>query len=674
VAALVVHAASGNPAQAESTGRCSDESFYIDLVEMKSANLSQDTEERIEQVRDWLWPLLLARLEATTKLEGLLIDSATQPLIRDDALAHVLDLRVGSTRSGAAKDGTVVVMVQEAGEAAMQEAVLEAIDQEALNIGITPQQAIVYRYAIDEREGYAEMCRLGMFDASWIESRSRGFRRATVQTTVDLASFLGGGVDLLTAQCTEQGLEVTGRSRPRARKAPITVEHVASLLQRPAFGYVPTAKLGISRTTLSPEQLAWLQQLSFYIEHPATSYNESFDETTRRMFLQVRSWKQRHPRVATDELLLSWFWQSQRGEEFEALGFSLDPKLRAREAARDLGLLIKAMSNAPTLAARLHAWNVEPATAAALVRTVMELGGVSKGARRALQGLQSTLHASSDHEALGILTKATHLSGSPEQEIVSMVASLLHEHSTYQCARYDGPLQGTHTAMTMFYTDLLMKLWSMDPFDSAPEGHIPGFESVVGRAQSDVCSMDEEDENLQTRAWLSLREEQYAREGAGRVRFAPVATRTFVMGSAYGAEYSEEGEASAEMHRFYRWWNAHYARVAAWEPQYELLNQIMKWSVVVQMDSLVEDASCLKFLDEVPVDRSQRFDQWVAKQRDLRWRGPVELVKLDEPTECLPTLRSRRYPYCGTWRPRTAPRLRRSRCSARPAGFRERLP
>jgi hypothetical protein len=568
VAALVAHGASTTPALAESTGRCSDESFYIDLVETEDANLGQDAEERVEQLRDWLWPLLLARLEATTKLEGLLIDSATQPLIRDDALAHVLDLPVGSTRSGTAKDGTVVVMVQDAGEAAMQEAVLEAIDQEALHLGSAPQQAIVYRYTLDEREGHAEMCRLGTFDASWIESRSHGFRRATVQTTGDLESFLDGGIDLLTAQCTEQGLEVTGRSQSRARKVPMTVEHVASL--------------------------------------------------------RSRGWEQ--------------------------LGFSLDPKIRAREAARDLGILIEAMGDAPRLAARLHAWNVEPAGAAALVRNVSMLGGVPESVRQALLDLQSTLHASSDHEALGILTKAKYLSGSPEQEFASLVASLLHEHSTYQCARYDGPLQGTRTGMTMFYTDLLMKLWSGDRFDSAPEGLIPGFESVVGHELSSAYCTEEEDKYPSTRAWLGLREEQYAREGAARVRFAPVATRVFIMGSAYGAEYSEEVEASAAMRRFYRWWNAHYARVAAWEPQYELLNQIMKWSVVVQVDSLAEDRSCLGFLDEVSVDRGQRFDQWVVKQPALRWRGPVSLVKLDEPTECLPTLRTRPYPDCGTER------------------------
>src|SRR5262249_1082562 len=39
----------------------------------------------------------------------------------------------------------------------------------------------------------------------------------------------------------------------------------------------------------------------------------------------------------------------------------------------------------------------------------------------------------------------------------------------FQCARYDGPLRGTQVGMTLFYTDLLAKLWaSVDYGHSAP--------------------------------------------------------------------------------------------------------------------------------------------------------------------------------------------------------------
>lgn len=645
VAALVAGGASTTPALAGHQ-RCSD-SFHVDLAGMEPATLGQGVDERVEQLRDWLWQLLLARLEATNRLEGLLAGSVTRPLMRDDALAHVLDLPVGSTRAGIAEDGTVVVMVQEAAEDALREAVLEAIDQEMLHLDRAPRQALVYRYAIDEREGDAEMCRLGGFDARWIESRSQGFRRASLRTAGDLTSFLDGGVDLLSAQCTEQGLAVTGRTRPRARLAPITAEHVASLAPPPATtSYVPVEELG-GFPELSTEQRDWLWNVIAMLRTASAqdlqAAKRDLDRQTWSMLAQVRAWQEQHPDVPTSHLLISWTLQNNG----TSIGFSLDPKLRAKEAARELGKLIEASGSSTSLAALLHGWNVDPELAADLVLAVEKMGFLPQSPKDRARALKRQLAASSDQVALGILMKANYQSDSPEAALVAVLSELLREHSGYQCARYDGPLQGTLTGMTMFYTDLLMKLWAGDRFDSAPEGLIPGFESVPGHELSSAYCTEDEDTHPSTRAWLGLREEQYVRPGAERVRFAPVVTRVFARGSQYGSEYGAEVEAGAAMRRFYRWWNARYAQVAAWEPQYELLNQIMKWSVVAQTAGLSEHQGCLDFLDQIPVDRDQRFDKWVAGHEELRWRGPVPLVHRDEPTECIPLLRSRRFSKCG---------------------------
>ncbi|HWN68689.1 MAG TPA: hypothetical protein VNM90_13725, partial [Haliangium sp.] len=643
---LIGLTAQAAPPAASLATQCSGDDFQVDLAGLEDANLAQDPEERVEQLRDWIWPVLAARLEATAGLEGLLIGSATQPLLRDDALAHVLDHPVGSTRSGIARDGTVVVMVQVEEPAAMQEALLEAIDQESLHLGAVPRRTLVYRYAIDARTDQAALCRLGSFDARWIESQQQGFRRATVRQARDLGSFLDGGVDLLSAQCTASGLEVTGRVRSRTRTAPMTVEHVASLYQ---IQYVPIEQLGVSRAQLSAEDAAWLAQVASLVENVGErelrQAKAELDPDIWNMLVHVRAWRQRHPRVSTEDLLLSWMAQRELGQR---LGFSLDPKIRARDVVRDIDALVEALGDARKLAALLYAWRVDPEQAEVLVRFIEE-EGLAGSLARSLAELRGTLRQSSDHDALGILAKAMNMQGSDQQVVVAATAGLLKEHAAYQCARYDGPLQGTRTGMTMFYTDLLMKLWGGDRLDAAPDGLIPGFESVVAHDLSAAHCTEEEEKYPHTRAWLGLREEQYAREDAQRVRFAPVTTRVFSLGSALGAGYSEEVEAGAYMRRLHRWWNAHYARVAEWEPQYELLNQIMKWSVVVQAAALAEDQSCMGFLDQVPVDRSQRFDQWVERSPDLRWRGPVPLVKQgDEPTECLPVLRTRSFSHCGS--------------------------
>jgi hypothetical protein len=629
------------------TDQCTGDSFQIDLADLPDAELGEDPEERVEQLRDWIWPVLLARLEATAGLEGLLIGSATQPLLRDDALAHVLDHPVGSARSGVAEDGTVVVMVQAEELTSMQEVLLEALDQEALHLGAIPEETLVYRYSIDERSGYADVCQLGAVDEDWIESQRQGFRRATVRKTRELASFLDGGVDLLTAQCTDEGLAVTGRVRSRVRKAPMTLEHVASLYKAPEIQYVPVAQLGASLGELSVEQRSWLTEVASVVETATDRELEQvraeLDRDTWNMLVRVRAWQALHPGVATQDFLVSWLAQHQAGQD---LGFSLDPRLRAGDAVRHIDEFIAALEEPSKLAALLYSWDVDPARAMALVELI-GADGARELFTQSLSKLRNELRTSSDHEAFGILKKVRLAPESFEQMLTALAVGVLDDHSAYQCARYDGPLQGTAVGMTMFYTDLLMKLWSGDRQGSAPDGLIPGFVSVVAHDVSSAYCTEEEAKYPNTRAWLGLREEQYAREGEERVRFAPVTTRVFARGSELGADHSEEVEANAQMRRFYRWWNAHYARVADWEPQYELLNQIMKWSVAVQSAKLSEQG-CMAFLDEVPVERSQRFGQWVAKHDELRWRGPVPLLNRDdEATECLPVLRSRGYPACG---------------------------
>lgn len=630
-------------------GGCSDDTFHIDLAEMGDVQLTLDPEARAEQWRDALFPILLARLEATVGLDGLLISGAGRPLLRDDALAHVLEQPVGSTRAAVAESGDLVVLVEHGEPAVMQDAVLEAVDQEALHLGAMPAHALVYGYSIDERSAFAQVCELERIDVAALESGERGFRQATLRTPGDLDAFLAGGVDLLGAQCTEDGLQVTGRSRPRTRPAPITPEHIAALRRPSKLAYVPPEKLQNYVPEPSDELVEWIESVSHVIENPALMERPQIkrqlasDPELKELIEQAIAWKRKHRKVPTYKLVLSWMGQQRDPHD---LGFSLDPKFRAKDAIASIDELLNAVDDPRELAAIYYAWNANPTLAADLVGELEKVSNGPEFLTRQLTELRELL-TRSEIDPHGTILKNLSGSGSRGDEIASALFRLLYQHDAYQCARYDGPLQGTQTGMTMFYTDLLMKVWGGDLFGSAPEGVIPGFESLVGHELSSVhCSARPSD--MHGRAWLGLREEQYVREDVDRVRFAPVAARAFARSSEHGAEYSEEVEAEPGMQRFYQWWNAHYARIAAWEPQYELLNQILKWSVVVQVATVSEHRGCAAFLEEIEVDRSHRFDRWVTASEELRWRGPVSLVHGDEePTECIPVLRTRNFMECG---------------------------
>ena len=72
-------------AAAEAHSQCSGDSFKIDLAGLEGYSHRQSHSERLEQLRDWIWLVLRGRLEATSRIDGLLIGNATQPLVRDDA-------------------------------------------------------------------------------------------------------------------------------------------------------------------------------------------------------------------------------------------------------------------------------------------------------------------------------------------------------------------------------------------------------------------------------------------------------------------------------------------------------------------------------------------------------------------------------------------------------------
>ena len=640
-----VYAAPGAKA-AKELGACRGDSFRIDLSELDEPNIGRTPEERVEQLREWVWPVVLGRLEVTTPLEGLLVSEVTRPLLRDDALAHVLDHAVGSTRSAIAEDGTVVVMIERDAPAVMEARLLEAVDRETLYLAAVPHTVVVYGYEFDHRAGYADMCSLGRFDQRWIESKRRGFRRETIRNRRDLNAFLRGGVDLLSAQCTPEGLAVTGRSRPRARLTPVTAEHIAALMPDPV-SYVPPSELGISWQDLSAGEARSLQQAGAMLDRMRRGQVRYKRKALAPWFAKASAWATENPDVQGQDLLLSWMVQHRQNQD--DLGFSLDPKVRASEALRDVERLQTALTAPDELAALLYTWNAQPELATEIVELLTEHGEQRIFAANSLSDMQAALRRSDDREALGVLARAKAADSDSGPPIAAHLGQLVHDHSVYQCARYDGPLQGTETGMTLYYTDLLMKLWSGDHFDAAPEGVLPGFESTVGHQMSSAyCSAEEQDAAPYIRMWLGLRDEHYTREQGNRARFAPVITRIFAKSSALGPEYSDEGEAAPRHRRFVQWWNAHYAQVAEWEPQYELLNQIMKWSVVVQFASLSRSGSCLNFIEDVEVARDRRFDRWVAGQENLRWRGPFPLSHADsEPTECLPLLRSRSYSECG---------------------------
>lgn len=190
------------------------------------------------------------------------------------------------------------------------------------------------------------------------------------------------------------------------------------------------------------------------------------------------------------------------------------------------------------------------------------------------------------------------------REVSKFLQAELLDKANFQIARYDGGIQGTEVGQILFLTDLLAKLLDMNfkQIFNAYFPEYPGWKPTVYTSAPKIYRQ-QIDELPGTRIWFNL---QYgaALETRNGVRFAPSATRVFAL-----AQDSSSGESELQpgylSETFVNWFNNNYDIVAAQEPAYDQLNQIIKWSY--GLDKL---HSGFRMLRDVPIRRKLFFPDW----------------------------------------------------------------
>ncbi len=224
------------------------------------------------------------------------------------------------------------------------------------------------------------------------------------------------------------------------------------------------------------------------------------------------------------------------------------------------------------------------------------------------------------------------------------------QNRQFQRARYDGDLQGTEVGMFLFYTDLLAKLWCATDFaHSAPFNDIDGFRARP-MGGNPASFLQKTLANPATRIWFGVEHAGYqllANKAGGEkvgIAFARRAARLYSASSdplKPGAEVPTNPASDAA----FGWWNDHYEEVARYEPEYERLNEFMKWSLVVAWLADARQLDKLDCLKEVEVDHKAWFPKWARGNTDLRF---VQWDKIGfhpkgykaTTTEAMPILRS----------------------------------
>ena len=238
----------------------------------------------------------------------------------------------------------------------------------------------------------------------------------------------------------------------------------------------------------------------------------------------------------------------------------------------------------------------------------------------------------------------------------------------FQFARYDGDLQGTEVGMTLFYTDLIAKLWSFNYSNTTPQQKIKDFYPRT-QVASKISSIykDESLKNDSTRLWFGTQDKGFqAADNGASLLFAHKATQIYSK-SANSLDPKQETIATPDSVAFLGWWDNHYAEVARYEPQYEKLNQIMKWSLLIGWLNQKTQDNTLDFLNSVNVKHDYWFPDWAqAHKQQLKFqfwdsKSQCNKFKIDgqEPvcfykrgyqghsTETLPLLRSKSFKSFG---------------------------
>jgi hypothetical protein len=299
--------------------------------------------------------------------------------------------------------------------------------------------------------------------------------------------------------------------------------------------------------------------------------------------------------------------------QVKSSGFSLDPTLDYAA----IGAFIEKISGALS----------EDATSEQLNKIIERLRGKDEGP---LYDLLDQMNNSKD-------------------EVTKFRAKLLNavlEKYKFQQARYDGDLRGTEVGMTLFYTDLLAKLKAIEFWEEAP---INDFVPLTRVRLSNIYR-EELEAYSNTRLWFGPLDEGYQNTG-DRLLFARNATRIYAA-SSNPFTPGKEAQPNAESALFLGWWNDHYEEVAQYETEYERLNQIMKWSLLITWLNEKDVTEKLGFLQEVRVSHSAWFPDWVHHHPELRYQN-WSRVHFNAPgykgasTETLPLLYSASYRSMG---------------------------
>jgi hypothetical protein len=614
--------------------------------------------EQADQMRDWLvFAIAMDSGMGTNDLNRSLFDLSP---IRHDYLRSLVRFEYGKTRYFSFGNAEIVALIPRGDEKQRADYLSHIFDDARKNLGVIPERLQVFEYEFRGTES-AEVTRRGSLPGQTLLTAPFGYYEKLVTSKADLDDFVSKIDDVIAVKVDERGLRISGRKLQSGTSRRIRTGDVAAIWQADREIQRRREALEKREKDFDKEWQAKVDQFNRKWRSQSRSQQFQYEAEWTALDAQCKS--------AREQLKRELLAEFETHRIVAGSGFSLDPTY-------DFHGLAEVLSK-PTLSAVLHAVQAPPGNAMAVpeawhktaannmvpmsreapgvkLSDVLEVAGVTaEDFKHVVQSLSKDQPDIIPFLEMDDKIARLRDAGSDKGEVYGILRGIfytLREKYSFQAARYDGPLNGTEVGMVLFYTDLLAKLWAMDYLSETPSQQIEGFEPITRVTFSPVYY--EETRKLpSTRLWFGPEDRGYQVSNSTAMLFARNATRIYAASSNPlnpGAEVAPNAESEA----FLGWWNEHYEEVAQYEPEYERLNETMKWSLLISWLDSTNREDLLGFLSDIPVDRSAWFPEWVAQTPHKgfsRWENVPFFGRgyLGISTESMPLLRSSKFTRVG---------------------------
>jgi hypothetical protein len=558
-----------------------------------------------DQMLDWTLLALLSDSGLDAAALGQVLHDL--PPRRSGYLAEIADFEYGPTRARFLGDGHVLALIPaKVTPEQRRDHLAHIADDSRKNLGENPTTLLVFEYELLAGTGKAQVRRVDDVSGAELFGTGYGYLEGTVTSTEDLARFMESVDDLTFARIEAGALRLGGRRFQDQRFQNLGTEEVAALWQAGQKIQSPLAQLDDFKRRWS--------------RVPYRTELEKLELEAR----QKREWELLKDRISSLQ-------GSSHSNPVQGIGFSLDPQPEFDKILASFHELEPALKELAAKDGTETGQDPAPLSRTTLDRVAGEL---ANGTMEAYLGLANELSNSRE----------------PDRRILGALMEGVSEAYQFQAARYDGNLKGTEAGMVLFYTDLLAKLWALDFECNAPDRFIEDFVPLTRVASSPVFAKESEALS-NTRLWFGPLDRGFQILGKDSLLFGRNSTRVYAA-SSNPLNPGEETEPNADSAAFLGWWNDHYEEIALYEPQYERLNEIMKWSLLVEWLQSKEAANRLAFLANHQVRHDRWFPKWARSHPELRFRQWSEIGFFERgyrrtATEALPLLSSAAYDHCG---------------------------